>query len=116
LDKDDPGAALSLDELADMLEGACGGRILFLGGCATLHIPRREVSALFRKTRARAICGYEKSVNTLHAAALEAAFFGELAEAARRSNRIGTGLTAFEKTRFYRDIGPELGFWIWHNR
>lgn len=116
LDEDDPDAVVSLEELADLLEGRCYGRVLFLGGCATMHIPRREVQALFKETRARAICGYEKSVDTIHAAALEAAFFGALADAAWRSNRIGTGLAAFKKTRFYQHIGPELGFWIWHER
>lgn len=71
---------------------------------------------MFRTSGARGICGYEKPVNTIAAAALETALFGTLAEKALTSSRFGDGLAAFEKTRFYRSVGIELGFWIWHDR
>jgi hypothetical protein len=115
LDEDDD-EYVSLEELGALLNGTCHGRVLFLGGCATLHVSRHEIDALFRSSGARAICGYEKPVNTIAAAALETAFFGTLAEKALTSSRLGDGLAAFEKTRFYQSVGIDLGFWIWHDR
>ncbi|GAC1635610.1 MAG: hypothetical protein NVS4B2_23190 [Chloroflexota bacterium] len=115
LDEDDD-EYVSLEELGALLDGTCHGRVPFLGGCATLHVSRQEIDELFRSSGARAICGYEKPVDTIAAAALETAFFGTLAQKALTSSRLGDGLPAFEKTRFYRSVGVDLGFWIWHDR
>jgi hypothetical protein len=115
LDKSE-NAYVELEELAEMLRGRCRGRVLFLGGCSTLGVPQKRIDDLFRLTRARAVCGYRKQVDTIHAAALETVFFGELADHARRSSRIGDGLSAFARTRMFRHIAPELGFSIWDDR
>lgn len=113
---EDADAYVELEELGEMLRGQCHGRVLFLGGCSTLGVPRKRIDDLFTATDARAICGYSKPVDTIHAAALETVFFGVLAEHAKSSSRIGDGLSAFADTRMYQHVAPELGFWIWDPR
>src|SRR4029078_9738539 len=64
-------AVITLDEIADLLEGKCERAIFYFGSCDTLNIDKRRVNAFLEKTRALAAIGYKKEVDWLLAWSVE---------------------------------------------
>lgn len=69
---------VSLDELAEQLEGSCAGKILYFGACNTLRVSPSDIEALRRRTKAKAIAGYTKDVDWFEVAAFELLLFDGL--------------------------------------
>ena len=62
---------VTLDELAEHLNGKATNRIIYFGSCATLDLDRRNLTRFLRKSGALAVAGFLKDVNWLQAAAFE---------------------------------------------
>jgi len=62
---------ISLEELADMLEGACTNKVFFFASCDTLDIPDIRAQAFLSKTGAIAAIGYKSTVDWMMATAFE---------------------------------------------
>jgi hypothetical protein len=69
---------VSLDELAEDLEGKCAGRIIHFGSCATLDVSQDELGEFRVRTGAHAVTGYTAQVDWLEAAAFEILLVNEL--------------------------------------
>jgi hypothetical protein len=73
----EPGALLvgrsrvTLDDLAEIIDRRAEGRVLFLGGCAVLDQPKRDIKEFVKKTRLRGVCGYLENVDWIESAAFE---------------------------------------------
>ena len=64
-------AKITLDELAELLEGKCERTVVYFGSCSTLGIDKRHIKRFLEKTHALAAIGYCKPVGWLPAASLE---------------------------------------------
>ncbi len=69
---------VSMNELAEQLEGSCAGKILYFGACQTLQVPRTDIEAFRRRTKAKAIAGYTQDVDWFEVAAFELLLFDGL--------------------------------------
>lgn len=66
---------VELDELAEQLEGRCGGRIVHLSCCGTMGIDRRRLTRFLRTTGALLVSGYTTDVDWVDTAAFEIMLF-----------------------------------------
>jgi hypothetical protein len=69
---------VELDEVAEVLEGRCEGRILHFGSCDTVHVHGNRLNAVLKRTGALAVSGYSDQMNWLEASALDALWFAAL--------------------------------------
>ncbi len=93
---------VTLDELADLLEGKCKGKVIHFGSCSTLDVHGQTLKAFLRKTNALALLGYRGTTDWLESAAFEGLLLGELQS--RGVTR--PGMKALEKR--VRKIAPGL--------
>lgn len=63
--------ALTLEDLGDMLEGYCIGKVFFFASCETLNVDERRIKAMLAKTGAIAAIGYKSEVDWMLATAFE---------------------------------------------
>jgi len=75
---------LTLEELGDVLAGACSGRTIYFGSCSVLDLPRRQIERFRRKTDARCVAGYTRDIDWFESAAFDLLLF----EALTRYQRI----------------------------
>ena len=99
---------IGLDQIADLLEGRCGRRIIHFGACGTLDTNRRSITRFLQRTRAVAVCGFRGDIDWLKSMAFDLLMFDVLQhyEISLR------GVPAFynEMRRAYRHLCAELGF------
>jgi hypothetical protein len=105
----DSDASVSLEQLGELLEDQCHGRVIHLGGCSTLDTRRSAIEDLRAASGARAVCGYTEDVDTIEAAALEMLLMTTLGS----YDQVGHALNAFEKHPVSKALGGRLGFEIW---
>ena len=63
--------SMTLDELAERLEGRCKGRVVHFASCGTAAAPSRELKTFLKRTEALAVCGYKETVEWLPSAAFD---------------------------------------------
>lgn len=97
--------ALSLDQLARLMGRAGEGAVIHFGSCSVLNQPASKLSAFLKETRARAICGYTKSVDWVDCAAFDLALLYNLAT----YQRAGDALNRMQSPA-YAGLADELGF------
>jgi len=56
---------VTLEDLADMLEGSCENKIIHLGSCLTLAVSELRLKKFLTKTKALCICGFKEEVDFL---------------------------------------------------
>lgn len=71
---------VTLRDLADLLEGKCKRRIIFLGSCETVDVHGKRLSTFLRRTGALAVCGYCGSVNWVISTAFELVVLASIQE------------------------------------
>lgn len=69
---------ISLNELADWLEGKCRGVVIYFGSCGTLDIHGRIISNFLKKTGAIAVLGYTEDLEWLISSAFDVLLMNEL--------------------------------------
>ena len=73
--------SVTLDDLAERLEGRCKGRVIHFGSCETAAAHGRELKKFLARTEALAVCGYREEVNWLESAAFDMLVLGGLQDA-----------------------------------
>ena len=73
--------SITLDDLAERLEGRCRGRVIHFGSCGTAAVHGRELTKFRARTEALAVCGYKEGVDWLESAAFEMLLLGRLQDA-----------------------------------
>jgi len=69
-----PENEIRLEDLAQLLEGACRGRIVYFGSCDTLNQHGNRLRSFARRTDALAVCGFRRSVDWLTSMAFDLLF------------------------------------------
>lgn len=69
---------VTLDDIAETIEGRAVGRILYFGSCATLAVEDDVLEDFCRRTGARAVVGYTNYVDWLQSAAFDLILIPEL--------------------------------------
>jgi hypothetical protein len=69
LNSDNKG--MTLEELAEILEGSCERKVLFFASCETLNIPAVRAQEFLHRTCALAAIGYKSEVDWMIATAFE---------------------------------------------
>lgn len=72
------GASVTLNDLAERLEGRCKGRVIHFGSCGTAAAHGRELKKFLVRTEALAVCGYKEQVDWLESAAFDMLVLGRL--------------------------------------
>lgn len=70
---------VGLDEIADVFEGRCKGRVIHFDSCETLDLPLGEIQAFRKVSGATAVTGFTKSIEWMPSAAFTLNLFYELA-------------------------------------
>jgi len=94
---------VSLDELAEVLRGACKGKVIYFGSCLTLKQESKKLKSLAAVTGARAIVGYRRPVAWLDSAAFEVLLLDRLVRGVR-SDAVFNRLTK-EHGLFAKSLG-----------
>ena len=71
---------VKLDYLAELLEGACRGRVIHFGSCSTLDVHGHELNSFLRRTGACAVFGFRTDLDWLPSAAFDLLVLGYLQE------------------------------------
>ncbi|WP_281871946.1 DUF6642 family protein [Brachybacterium paraconglomeratum] len=74
----DEDGDIELDELEEILKGACAGKVIYFASCSTLKEDPKRLQQFARRTGARAVIGYRKDVGWAEAAAFELLLLQEL--------------------------------------
>lgn len=75
-------SVVTLEHLAEALEGKCKGRLIHFGSCGTLGIDGRKLTTFLKRTGAVAISGYRKDVDWFDSTAFETLLLGRLQDRA----------------------------------
>ena len=100
--------SVTLDELAERLEGRCKGRVIHFGSCGTFATPRRDLKKFLDRTQALAVCGYKEDVNWLESAAFDLLVLGGLQDASfLQVSSVGKFARDLKETApgLYRNLG-----------
>ena len=71
-------SGISLDDLADWIDGRAEGRIIHFGACSVMRLGDRRLREFLETTGARAVTGYRTDVDWLEAMAFDALMLGAL--------------------------------------
>lgn len=66
---------ITLDDLADIVEGDLTNKIVHFGSCSTLSINAKLIKRFIRKTNALSVCGYTSDVDFLPSSIFDMLFF-----------------------------------------
>ncbi|MCE2514405.1 MAG: hypothetical protein J4F37_05220 [Acidobacteria bacterium] len=70
--------SVTLDDLAERLEGRCKGRVIHFCSCGTAAAHGRELKKFLARTQALSVCGYKEDVDWLESAAFDMLVLGGL--------------------------------------
>lgn len=99
---------LPLGELADLMAGRCGNRIIYFGACWAMATDGRRLNSFLHKTEAKAVCGYKEEVDWVESTAFDLLFLGKIQSATlRRRDSLKRFDEKLRETapRLYRDLG-----------
>lgn len=68
----------TLEQLGELLENKCSGKILYFGSCSTLNLDKRKVKSLLERTDAIAAIGYKSKVDWIQSTACDLFVFEAL--------------------------------------
>ena len=108
--------SLSLEDLAERLDGGCKGRVVHLGSCGTVGVHGSRLKKFLRRTGALAVCGvcgYTNQVNWLESAAFDVLVLGRLQNASfQRTSSLRLFDEELKKTasRLYKHLGYRMSY------
>lgn len=97
---------ITLDDLADWLEGQCHGRIVHFCACSVMRLGDTRLQRFRQRTGATAVMGYTKDVDWAESTAFETLLYSALA----RYSRFGDAMNRLE--RIAGTLRKHLGFEI----
>jgi hypothetical protein len=62
---------VTLNELTDMLQGACQNKIIHFGSCQTLNTDEKTIKNFLEHTGALCVCGFESEINFVESSAFD---------------------------------------------
>lgn len=68
----------SLDDLAELLENKCSGKVIYFGSCSTLKLHKTRIKTFLKKTDAIAAIGYKSDVDWIQSTACDLLVFDAL--------------------------------------
>ena len=71
---------LTLNEIADILEDQCYGKVFYFGSCSTLKIDKRKIQSFLTRTNAIAAIGYREEVDWMKSCVCDLLVFEALQE------------------------------------
>lgn len=89
---------VSLDELADMLEGSCKDKIIHFGSCNTLATNQHNINRFLKKTEALCVCGFKTDIDFVQSSAFDMLLlqlfqeYRDITKVERDINRLYKGL------------------------
>ncbi len=95
---------ITLDEIAEMLNGRAVDKIIHFGSCSTLNINGWDLRRFWKQTGALAISGYKTDIDFVPSTILDIAFF----DFCQKYRSIKSIETNFRK--YYNPIAKKLGF------
>ncbi len=95
---------LTLSDLAELMHGACQGKYIYLGSCATLNTSPRLLNDFVRDSGVRLLCGYTKSVNWIEASAFDILLLTYLVNL-----KLRTGAEKYLRSERFRPWSEDLG-------
>ena len=99
-------AKITLDEIAELLEGKCERAIFYFGSCETLNGQSKQIKNFLERTKAIAAIGYKNEVDWLKATCLEMLILDYLQDFefySKYINKLEAGLKEeFKKT--FKDV------------
>ncbi len=69
---------VTLEDLAEQLEGKCSGKIIHFGSCGTLDLHGHTLNNFVRQTKALAICGFCDEIQWLESTAFDLQVFAAM--------------------------------------
>ncbi len=99
---------VSLDAIADRLEGSCHDRFIHFGSCKTLHCSPANLSAFMKRTKALAVSGYRTDINWLLSASFEVYLLGAMQESDLTLR--GTRKLMEQARKVAQPLARQLGF------
>ena len=69
---------LTLNEIADVLQDRCHGKVFYFGSCSTLKIDKRKIQSFLTRTNAIAALGYQLEVDWMKSCACDLLVFEAL--------------------------------------
>jgi len=97
---------VDIDEISAALAGACAGRVIIFGTCATVDVSTKRLRKFLKETGAIAICGYKGYVNWIQSTAFELALIHTFLR--RKCTRVTVRSMAAEARKVSRPF--KLGF------
>lgn len=99
---------LTLDEFAELIDGRCGGKVLYFASCKVLAADDDTLTDFCRRTGAKAVAGYTRDVDWVEAAAFELLLVSDLV----RARNMKSAYTRLRKE--YPEFTRKLGFRMAH--
>ena len=80
---------ITLNELAELIDGRCQRRVIYFGSCNTMNEHGKRLKSFLKSTGALAVCGFKETVYWLPSAALEILILGGLQEVSFTKQGLG---------------------------
>ena len=91
---------MTLDEIADILQDQCYGKVFYFGSCSTLKIDKRKIQSFLTKTNALAAIGYKIDVDWMKSSACDLLVFEAL-----QDDRLDSKGIENIKSKIFADYG-----------
>ncbi len=91
---------ITLDQIAEILQDQCYGKVFYFGSCSTLKIDKRKIQSFLTKTNALAAIGYQVDVDWMRSSACDLLVF----EALQDDMLDSRGIEKI-KTKIYKEYG-----------
>lgn len=99
---------VTLDELAEMLKGACKDRIIHFGSCKTLDTNNSNIVRFLEKTGALCVCGFETEIDFVESSVFDMLLI-ELFQKYKDISKVDRDIK-----KYYRALVKKLKFKLVH--
>lgn len=62
---------VKIEELGEILQGACTNKIIHFGSCLTMNVNEDRIKEFMQKTGALCVCGFQKKINFLESSVFD---------------------------------------------
>jgi hypothetical protein len=97
-------ATISIDAIAEMLQGKAQNKIIHFGSCETLKVKKPQLNRFLKNTGALAVSGYEKSIDFMPSTFLDLLYFQFCQQYQKMY------LVEQDVKQYYGKLARELGF------
>jgi hypothetical protein len=95
---------ITMEEIAEMIEGKANDKIIHFGSCSTLNVPGKRIRRFLDKTGALAVSGYTREIDFVPSTFLDILYF-QLCQEYRKIPLIHKDLK-----NYYGKVANKIGF------